>query len=312
MAKSLFKTKAKDPTHAVFGKTIEGEVLAIPISDCPHLLIAGETRSGKSVYVNNICVSMMTHASPEELKITWIDPKIVEAVAYKGLPYSWADPVTDMGDAYGLLAYMVWMMDERYKMLAQAGCKNIAEYNDFVDNNPEKAAEMGLERFYYLVVIIDEFSDLIMQERTVEDLIIRLAQKARAAGIHVIICTQRPDAQTLSPLIKANIPGRVGLRTVNAANSAIILDQEGCEKLQGYGDSLVKVGGDITRCQGPYLSNEEIEAIFSYLRDKYGEPEFIDYKQLSVDLGLAMWCQDYPAGTPWAEKHVKKKSRTFR
>lgn len=303
---NIFKTKAKDPTHAVIGQTLEGETYSIPISKGPHWLIAGQTGSGKSVMMNTILISMIAHAHPDELKITWIDPKKVEATSYVGLPYCPIDPITDMGDAYGLLAYAAWLMDERYEKLTIVKAKNIEDYNEFIAEKPEKAAELGLEPMPYWVIVIDEFADLMMQYREVEKNVIRLGQKARAAGIHLMITTQRPSADVFSPTIKANIPSRIGMKTADQINSMIIIDEGGCETLLGYGDSLVKTAsGEITRVQGPFIDNNEIEAIFKHLRDNYDKPAPIDYKSVTVEHSLTEWAEEYEEDVPIEKRHVK-------
>lgn len=288
---SLLNTKAYDPTDAVFGKDLEGNTFHTPLSKGPHWIVAGQSGSGKSVYMNSILCSLMYHSTPEELIIMAIDPKQVEFGNYTGLPFVPVPPVTNMGDAYGLLAYLVWLMDERYNDLKVLGVKNIEEYNEIVRYNEEdltkaidglnglieklnipvddvenhegiesfckehiedyqnkilnaseeseieelenemkqysKAIELSKERikrleyrkiieekeFFgmeYIVCVIDEYADMVMQEKTVEDLIIRLAQKARAAGITLLIATQRPSADIISPTIKANVPARIG------------------------------------------------------------------------------------------------------
>ena len=334
MAKNMFKTKAKDPTHAVFGLDLEGRVFSMPLSTGPHWIIAGQTGSGKSVFVNALLVSMISHANPEELKIFWIDPKKVEATAYVGLPFCPIDPITNMSDAYGFVAYLTWVMDERYELLADVGVKKVDEFNEWVDEDPQRARDWletrgagwkpdrpdarelldeNLKMAYY-VLVIDEYADMVMQEPDVEKLLIRLGQKSRAASVHTLVSTQRPSADIITPTLRANLPSRVGLKTVDSVNSMIILEQDGCEKLRGNGDGYVKdVAGTITRVQGPYITNEEIDSIFAHLREKYGEPEPIEYKQKVVDLGLCEWeDENYTEDVPMADRHVVKKKRGFR
>lgn len=302
---SILKTKAKDPTHAVFGTDLEGKTFSLPVSSGPHWIIAGQTGSGKSVFVNGIAISMISHSDPSELKIAWIDPKKVEATAYIDLPYSLVNPITDMQDAYGFMSYMAWLMDERFEILAKYGVKQISELNEMIDADPEWAKREGLEKMAYLICIIDEYADMTMQVPEVEKNIVRLGQKGRAAGTHVIVCTQRPSVDVISSLLKANVPSRVGLRTVNSVNSSIVIDETGCEELKGNGDALVKdVGGTITRVQGPYITNEEIDSIFSYLREKYPPMEEFDYKTKVVDLGLCEWADTYTDDVPFADRHV--------
>lgn len=365
MGNNLLNTKAYDPTDAVFGQDLEGNTFHYPLSKGPHWIVAGQTGSGKSVYMNSLLTSIMYHSTPEELVIMAIDPKMVEFSNYKGLPYCPVDPVIDMGDAYGLLVYLVWEMDHRYNKLKNMGVKNIEEFNETVTNidsmlennikklekarplvqfdsegNPVKPSESGealdsfrafisiqeevkrltevkniivteqYKRMPYMVCVIDEYADMVMQEKDVESLIIRLAQKARAAGVHLLIATQRPSADIISPTIKSNVPSRIGLKTTDSMNSMIVIDEPGLEKLKGWGDSIIKlVDGSMVRVQGPYLSNDELNAIFSHLREIYPPPIPFDYKTHIVELGLAEWAGTYDENTPEEEKHVKKAKR---
>lgn len=305
------KSREKDPTHAVFGKTPVGETLAIPLSEGPHWLICGQTMSGKSVFANSLLVSLMCHNHPDELKMVWIDPKKVEAGAYVGLPYCPIDPVTDMEDAYGLIQYFVFEMERRYSLLESTGKKKLVDYNNWVKKNPEEAERGGHVPLPFLICVIDEYADMVMQVKEVEDGIVRLGQKARAAGIHLLIMTQRPSATIISPTLKANIPGRVCLKVADSTNSQIILDEPGGEKLRGYGDGLVQWDSKLERVQGPFITDDEIANIFSSLREKYGTPDRINYKQIVVDQGMCQWAEEYDDSVPEKDRHVKqiKKSR---
>lgn len=311
----LLVTKAKHPTDAVFGVDPDGNTVIIPIASGPHIIIAGTTGSGKSVYVNGILISIMLHTLPRvEIFISWIDPKKVEATNYVNLPFSFVNPITNMNDAFGFLQYMTWLMDDRYEKLSELNFRKIDDYNDACKANPEKFAAMGCEPWPYHIVVIDEFADLMMTNPEVEQSIARLAQKARAAGVHVLIATQRPSVNVISGMIKANVPSRVGLKTASGTDSQIILDEGGCETLRGRGDSLIKcehLGGSLVRCQGAFISDDEIANIFKYLRDTYGESEFFDYKQRVVDLGLAEWDPDsQDESMPWEKRHLQKISRS--
>ena len=308
--KNELTTKAADPTDAVFGMTPDGEVFHMPLSAGPQWLVAGTTGSGKSVFMNNLAISVMSHASPDELQIFAIDPKKVEFTPYTNLPYCPIPPINNMDDAYGFLLYMTWEMDHRYDALAQAGVKNLPEFNSWVKEHPDEAAETDYPTgMKYQILIIDEYSDLVMQQPDVTNPIIRIAQKARASGQHMIIATQRPSADIISPTIKANIPARIALKVADATNSMIILDDAGAEKLQGHGDAYVKTAdGSVTRMQGPYVTTEELERIFGYLKKKYKKPEFFDYKKIVVDNDMAQWAEDYDDSVPWKDRHLKAKS----
>lgn len=309
---NLLYTKAKDPTYAVMGVDTEGKVFATSLAAGPHWLCCGQTGSGKSVFVNAMLASLMYHSSPDELILTMIDPKKVEFATYKDLPHVAVDPVTDMGDAYGLLAYWTWEMDHRYEILEAVGVKNIAEYNEWAIDHEEQAIEYGYKRMKYVICVIDEYADMTMQDKTKanEGLIVRLAQKARACGIVLIIATQRPSVDVISPIIKSNVPARIGLKTADANNSNIIIGTDDLEKLLGYGDAWIKLtDGTMKRVQGPYLSNEELEAIFNYLKEHYPAPEKINFKQHCVDHGLAKWAENYDDDVPEKDRHVTQMGR---
>lgn len=313
MQHGLLKTKAVDPTDVVMGLDTNGEVFHTALSAGPHWLVCGQTGSGKSVFMNSMLLSAMYHSLPEELQIYMVDPKKVEFGPYAGLPYCPIDPVTDMGDAYGLLAYMCWEMDRRYEVLEEVGVKNIKDYNIKCEEAKAKGETFHKEgRMPYIICVIDEYADLVMQEKSCEDLIIRLAQKARAAGISLLIATQRPSADIISSTIKANVPARIGLKTTDSMNSMIVIDEPGCEKLAGYGDSIIKMtDGSMIRVQGPFISDDEIFAIFGELKEKYPPATPIDYKQICVDNDLAEWVEEYEEDTPDKDKHIKKPKKSF-
>lgn len=313
--KNLLKTRAIDPTDAVFGDDLEGNHFHTNLSGGPHWIVAGQTGSGKSVYLNSLLSSCMFHATPDELIITAVDPKKVEFSNYDGLPFCPIDSVTNMSDAYGLLAYWTWEMDERYSALEAVNVKNLAEYNEWAekDENKERAEELGYPRMKYVICVIDEYADMVMQESTVEDLIVRLAQKARAAGITLLIATQRPSADIISPTIKANVPARIGLKTTDSTNSMIVIDESGLEKLRGYGDSIVKLtDGSMVHVQGPYISNAELDKMFSDLKKKYPAPTPINYKQICVDNQLCDWAEKYDDDVPMKDRHLTKHKKSFR
>lgn len=311
MAINMLKTKALDPTHAIFGKTLTGETFSAPISSGPHWIFAGSTGMGKSVAVNFVLASMLVHAHPEELKIFWVDPKMVEAAAYIGLPHCPINPIINMVDAYAFLEFLVEEMENRYRVLAKTGFKHMKDFNEWFDENRAEAEARGYKKMPYFVCVIDEWADLVMQDKSVDDPVMRLGQKARAAGIHVIIATQRPSAEILSSKIKANIASRVCMGVVDSMNSMIVLDQTGAEKLNTPGDSLIMYKGNITRVKFPYLSDKEISDIFAELRSKYERSEPIDYKQFMVDHGTFEWSEDYDESVDWEERHLSKKRQSM-
>ncbi|HAQ1518032.1 TPA: cell division protein FtsK [Enterococcus faecium] len=274
---NMLNTKATDPTDAVFGIKPDGTVAHFCISVMPHLLVAGTTGSGKSVLLNEILVTAICHSSPEELKIGIVDPKRVEFGRYKKLPYMLADPITDMDDAYDFFEYLTIMMNDRYKIMEKVGMQNIKEYNKYAHEN-------GLDRFPYVILLVDEFSQLIGRHKEVENLIVELGQMARAAGIHVILATQSPRSTVVTGIIKANFPSRVCMMVASELESRIVLDQAGGESLSPRGDMLISVeGADPIRAQGAFISNEEIETIFNHIRENMPDPEYVDYKSIVAE-----------------------------
>ena len=271
--KTIFKTKAKDATSVILGIQPDSKNVVIPLSDGPHFLVAGTTGSGKSVFINSALVSMMAHTHPDEIKLTIIDPKTVEFSNYKGLPYMLCDPLIDMSKANTFVQYLVEEMERRYDIFAEKGVKKLAEYQELTHEDD------SLEKIPYIVLVIDEFADLISQFKDVEKPIARIGQKARAAGIHMIIATQSPRREVITGLIKANVPSRVSLMVANSTESQIILDETGGEKLRPRGDFLLKMnGGQVTRGQAPFVSNGEMDEIFEYLRETYETPEPVDFE----------------------------------
>lgn len=272
---SLLKTKADDPTDAIFGIAPDSTIIHHPVSKGPHFLVAGTTGSGKSVFINSLLISAMSHSHPDELKLAIIDPKTVEFTAYKDLPYMLANPITDLKQANDFVLYLTIEMDRRYTLLAENGVKNLEEYRELREKNKD------LEDLPYIMLVIDEFSDLIGQYKEVEKPIVRIGQKARAAGIHMIIATQSPRREVITGLIKANVPSRVSLMVASSTESSIILDETGGEKLRPRGDFLLKMnGGQATRGQAPFISNGEIAEIFEDMRERYDEPEFVDFQSV--------------------------------
>lgn len=272
MIKQEFTKKSADPTRSIMGIQPDSTNVMNPISKAPHFLVAGTTGSGKSVFINSLLITMMSQATPDELKLAIIDPKTVEFTAYKDLPYMLVNPVTDMSKANNLVIYLTNVMDKRYRDLADKGVKNLEEYN-------EKAEKEGFPKLPFIVLVIDEFADLISQFKEVDKPVARIGQKARAAGIHMIIATQSPRREVITGLIKANVPSRVSLMVANSTESQIVLDETGGEKLKPRGDFWLKMnGGNKVRGQAPYVSNDEIDEIFKYIRENYDKPELVDFE----------------------------------
>lgn len=250
------------------GKDVNGQVIYAELNKMPHLLIAGATGSGKSVCVNTIISSILMRAKPDEVKLILVDPKKVELSNYNGVPHLLAPVVTDPKKAAATLRETVSEMERRYDLFAGANVRKIETYNQYVENkNQENDAEHQLEKLPYIVVILDEVADLMMvASKDVEDCIMRIAQLARAAGIHLIVATQRPSTDIITGVIKANIPSRIAFAVSSSIDSRTILDCTGAEKLLGKGDMLFLPMGlnSPIRVQGAYVDDSEVEAITYY------------------------------------------------
>jgi len=232
------------------------------LSQMPHLLVAGSTGSGKSIALNSLLVSLLYHASPTSLRLILIDPKMVEFSHFRGLPHLDGEVITETDQAIDRLNELTEMMDERYRFLNESNSRNILEFNELEDNS---------NKLSHMVVVIDELADLLMQEGSIiEDPIVRLAQKARAAGIHLIMATQRPTADIITGLIKTNVPGRLAFRVSSNVDSRVILNQKGAEALQGKGDGLFlnPAAKGLTRFQAPMVSLEEIERVTDFWKSR--------------------------------------------
>ena len=245
------------------GKDVAGEIELADISKMPHVLIAGSTGSGKSVCINTIITSIVYHAKPSEVKFVMVDPKVVELSVYNGIPHLLIPVVTDPRKAAGALAWAVQEMDNRYNLFAQKGVRDLKGYNKAIEK------EEGTGKLPQIVIIIDELADLMMVAKNdVEDAICRLAQKARAAGMHLVIATQRPSVDVITGLIKANIPSRIAFAVSSQVDSRTILDSIGAEKLLGKGDMLYFPAGapKPSRVQGAFVSDDEVEKIVDFIK----------------------------------------------
>ena len=251
------------------GKSIMGDIGVCEVNKMPHLLVAGTTGSGKSVCVNGIICSILMRARPDEVKLVMVDPKVVELSVYNGIPHLMCPVVTDPKRAAVALAKMVNEMERRYEVFSETKTKNIETYNAYIEkyNNEHKDEEYQKQKLPYIVIIIDELADLMMvAAKEVEDSILRITQKARAAGIHLIVATQRPSTDVITGLIKANIPSRISFAVGSGIDSRTILDQTGAEKLLGRGDMLfLPIGvNSPTRIQGSFITDDEIKRIIDF------------------------------------------------
>lgn len=297
---------AKSPLTMALGKDIAGRPMVVDLGKMPHLLVAGTTGSGKSVGLNAMLISILFKASPDDVKMILIDPKMLELSVYDGIPHLLTPVVTDMKDAANALRWCVAEMERRYKLMAAMGVRNLGGYNEKIEaaiaagkpirnplkprsntlreedidpeNPKEEDKDAYLSKLPYIVVLVDEFADMIMVVgKKVEELITRIAQKARAAGIHLILATQRPSVDVITGLIKANVPTRIGFQVSSRIDSRTILDQSGAEQLLGHGDMLyLPPGAGIpVRVHGAFVADDEVHRVNEALRS-FGPPDYIE------------------------------------
>jgi len=303
-------TSAKSKLTFALGRDIGGNAVVSDIAKMPHGLIAGATGSGKSVCINSIIISLLYKADPEEVKLLMIDPKVVELGIYNGIPHLLVPVVTDPRKASGALGWAVSEMEKRYRMFADRGVRDLAGYNRFVENlnDPE------IQKMPHIVIIIDELADLMMTApKEVEDSINRIAAKARAAGMHLIIATQRPSVDVVTGVIKANIPTRIAFAVSSQVDSRTILDSAGAEKLLGRGDMLFSPVGSNkpNRIQGCFVSDEEVEKVVEFIKTG-GTANYDDNVMVEIERQAAIekkqktgLAEDGPSDDPMLEEAIK-------
>ena len=286
------------PLTMAMGKDISGKPVVADLGKMPHVLVAGTTGSGKSVAINAMILSLLYKSTPQQVRLLLVDPKMLELSVYEGIPHLLAPVVTDMRQAASALNWGVHEMDKRYKLMSHFGVRNIAGFNQkfhdaikagepltnpftLTPDNPE-----ALEEMYLIVIFIDELADLMMVVgKKVEELIARLAQKARASGIHLVLATQRPSVDVITGLIKANVPTRMSFQVSSKIDSRTILDQMGAEALLGQGDMLYLPPGTgySQRIHGAFVSDQEVHKVVEHLKKQYGEPNYIEGVLTSLD-----------------------------
>ncbi|MBD3777146.1 MAG: DNA translocase FtsK, partial [Thiotrichales bacterium] len=290
--------RSVSPLTVALGKDIAGKPVVADIAKMPHLLVAGTTGAGKSVGVNSMILSLLYKSRPDQVRLIMVDPKMLELSIYEGIPHLLTPVVTDMSDAANALRWCVFEMDRRYQLMAKVGVRNIAGFNEKVQSAIDKGQpmidplyqqvanfghELGeapptLTPLPYIVVVVDEFADMIMVVgKEVEQLIARIAQKARAAGIHLILATQRPSVNVITGLIKANIPTRISFMVNTKIDSRTILDQGGAEQLLGMGDMLFMPpgSGSPKRVHGAFMTDEEVHRVAEFIKSQ-GEPQYLE------------------------------------
>ena len=289
--------KSEDKLPIILGKDIGGDSVIVDLAKMPHLLVAGTTGSGKSVAINTMILSLLYKYSPKECQFIMIDPKMLELSVYDGIPHLLSPVVTNPKKAVSALRWVVREMEERYKSMSMIGVRNIDGYNKALFESMKKGVRLekkiqtgfdhetgdplfetitiGSERMSYIVVIVDEMADLMLvADKEIEHSIQRLAQMARAAGIHIIMATQRPSVDVITGVIKANFPVRVSFQVTSKIDSRTILGEQGAEQLLGMGDMLhMRGGGRIERVHGPFVDDKEVERVVSFLK-KQGNPQY--------------------------------------
>ena len=260
-------SRDKKPLSIAFGKDIAGEIVYASMDDFPHMLISGTTGSGKSIFIHSIIMTLIMRTSPDDLKIVLVDPKQVEMAKYNDMPHLLCPIITEPSEANEAMKKLVEEMERRYTLFKETGCSDIKQYKEYCEDHP------NYDEIPYIIAVLDEYSDLVDRCKDIARPVLSIAQKARAAGIHLLVCTQRPSTNVINGVIKGNLPTHVALMTANTTDSITIINESGAEKLLGKGDMLVqspvvsRIG--CVRLQGCFVQNKEINRVVEFLKNNY-------------------------------------------
>jgi S-DNA-T family DNA segregation ATPase FtsK/SpoIIIE len=274
--------KASHPLEVAMGRDIAGRPVLVNLAEAPHILIAGATGAGKSSCINSLLTSVLTRSTPDQVRLILVDPKRVELGQYNGLPHLLTQVVVNPKKAANALSWAVHEMERRYDLLAEVGVRDISGYNAAYDRReliPDPGSDVTYHRLPYILIVVDELNDLMMvAARDVEESICRLAQMARAVGIHLVIATQRPSVDVITGVIKANVPSRLAFAVSSATDSRVILDQVGAERLVGQGDMLLAIASSSVplRVQGAWVSEEEVRKVVAHWRRQSPQPQYVE------------------------------------
>lgn len=279
------------------------------LSTSTHALFCGQAGTGKSAYMSTILASIFRQHTPDQVRASWIDTSTKDVPETTDHPHFLVDPVTDVGDAYGLIQFYIWETNRRYARMAEVNVTDLHHYNQWVNNNPVDAENGGHETLPYFVCVIDEYADMVSRDSDVGTGVEWLSRKARAAGVRLMVATQQPSATIISPALKSNLATRVCFRVSKPVISEMVIGESGGEGLSAHGDCLIRdANGIVSRVQGAFNTAAELDELATRARDAYGPADKLDYKTLVADQSLCEWADDYGDDVPVSQRHVRKLS----